>query len=73
MDTRSAASRTEGDRISKRGCEDSNWVARVRTEDVEWILCGSDKRCRPVISASASGISAKSRKLEYKYVSGLVK
>ncbi len=73
MDTRSAASRTVGDRISKRGCEESNWVARVRTEDVEWIFCGSDKRCRPVINASASGISAKSRKLEYRYVSSLVK
>jgi len=48
-------------------------VARVRTEDVEWIFCGSDKRRRPVINASASGISAKSRKLEYRYVSSLVK
>ena len=47
-------------------------MVRVRTEDVEWIFCGSDKRRRPVINARASGISAKRRKLEYWYVSDMI-
>jgi hypothetical protein len=45
-------------------------VVRVSTEDVEWIFCGSDKRRRPVKSASARGISEKRRKLECDNVSG---
>jgi hypothetical protein len=66
IDKRRATSRTEGERRSKRGCEESRWVVSVRTEDVEWIFCGSDKRRRPVKSASARGIRAKRRKLEKK-------
>jgi hypothetical protein len=73
MDRRSAASKTVGDKMSRSGCEESNWVVSVRIKDVEWTFCGNDKRRRPVINASASGISAKRRKLEYGMVSGLVR
>ena len=72
MDTRRAASRTVGDRRSKRGCEESSWVVSVSNTDVEWIFCGSVKRRRAVKKASASGISAKRRKLQDGDVSGLV-
>jgi hypothetical protein len=71
MDTRRAASRTVGDKSSKRGCDESSWVVSVRVNDVEWIFCGNDKRRRPVMSASANGIIAKRRKLVGN-VSGLV-
>ena len=39
-------------------------MVSVRVNDVEWIFCGKDKRRRPVMSASANGISAKRRKLD---------
>jgi len=45
-------------------------VASVRVDDVEWIFCGNAKRRRPVMSASANGISAKRRRLD-ESVSGL--
>ena len=73
MDTRSAASKTVGDKMSRSGCEESNWVVRVRIKDVEWTFCGNAKRRRPVMNASASGMSAKRRKLEYSTVSDLVR
>lgn len=71
MDTRRAASRTVGDKSSKRGCDDSSWVVSVRVNEVECIFCGNVKRRRPVMSASTNGISAKRRKL-VENVSGLV-